>query len=264
MFAPPPIIMTEIFAELPPEFRKPRPNAWSDANRAGSVLHSFLEGPSFDRNCNLYVVDIPYGRVFRISPEGKFMLVAEYDGEPNGLKIDKDGRIFIADYKNGILLLDPKNGKLTPIISRRWSERFKGPNDLFLAGNGDMYFTDQGQTGLQDPTGRLYRYDLSTDKLDLLLGTIPSPNGLVMNVEENAIFVAVTRGNCIWRMPILGDGSVTKSGFSCSSREALAAQTGWLWMRPGTLQSRMPGWARFGSSTDWASPSTECGPAPEL
>jgi gluconolactonase len=201
-----------LFAELPMEFRKPRPNAWCEANRAGSLPHSFLEGPSFDRDGNLYVVDIPYGRIFRISTEGKFTLVTEYDGEPNGLKIHRDGRIFIADYKNGILLLDPQSGKLTTIVNRRWSEHFKGPNDLFFAANGDLYFTDQGQTGFQDPTGRLYRYDLSTGKLDLLLGTIPSPNGLVMNVEENAIFVAVTRGNCVWRMPILGDGTVTKVG----------------------------------------------------
>jgi gluconolactonase len=212
MFAPPPIIKTEVFAELPAEFRKPRPNAWSDANRAGTPLHSFLEGPSFDRDGNLYVVDIPYGRIFRVSPEGKFALIAEYDGEPNGLKIHKDGRIFVADYKNGVLLLDPKRGELTTVVNRRWSERFKGPNDLFFAANGDLYFTDQGQTGFQDPTGRLYRYNLSTDRLDLLLSVIPSPNGLVMNVEENAIFVAVTRGNCVWRMPILSDGGVTKVG----------------------------------------------------
>jgi gluconolactonase len=212
MFAPPPVIETDVFAELPAEFRKPRPNAWSDANRAGAAPHSFLEGPSFDREGNLYVVDIPYGRIFRISPEGKFALIAEYDGEPNGLKIHKDGRIFVADYKNGLLLLDPKRGELSTVISRRWSERLKGPNDLFFSANGDLYFTDQGQTGFQDPTGRLYRYNLSTEKLDLLLGVIPSPNGLVMNVEENAIFVAVTRGNCVWRMPILSDGSVTKVG----------------------------------------------------
>lgn len=212
MFAPPPVIQTEIFAELPSEFRKPRPTPWSDANRAGIPLHSFLEGPSFDRDGNLYVVDIPYGRIFRISPEGRFTLVAEYDGEPNGLKIHKDGRIFVADYKNGILLLDPGSGTLSTVVNRRWSEHFKGPNDLFFAANGDMYFTDQGQTGFQDPTGRLYRYSLASGRLDLLLGTIPSPNGLVMNVEENAIFVAVTRGNCVWRMPILGDGTVTKVG----------------------------------------------------
>jgi gluconolactonase len=212
MFASPPVIQTEVYAELPPEFRKPKPNAWSDANRAGAPLHSFLEGPSFDRDGNLYVVDIPYGRIFRVSPGGKFSLVAEYDGEPNGLKIHKDGRIFVADYKNGLLLLDPESGALMTVINRRWSERFKGPNDLFFAANGDMYFTDQGQTGFQDPTGRLYRYDLASDRLDLLLDVIPSPNGLVMSVDENTIFLAVTRGNCVWRMPILGDGSVTKVG----------------------------------------------------
>ena len=212
MFAPPPVISTEVFAELPAEFRTPKPNAWSDANRAGAPLHSFLEGPSFDRDGNLYVVDIPYGRIFRISPSGKFTLIAAYDGEPNGLKIHKDGRIFIADYKNGMLLLDPEHGELTTVINRRWSERLKGPNDLFFAANGDLYFTDQGQTGFQDPTGRLYRYNLATERLDLLLGVIPSPNGLVMNVEENVMFVAVTRGNCVWRMPILADGSVTKVG----------------------------------------------------
>ena len=56
---------------------------------------------------NLYCVDIPWGRVFRIDPKGEFTLIAEYDGEPNGLKIHRDGRIFIADYKHGIMVLDP-------------------------------------------------------------------------------------------------------------------------------------------------------------
>ena len=32
-------------------------------------------------------IDIPYGRIFRISPNAEFELVTEYDGEPNGLKI---------------------------------------------------------------------------------------------------------------------------------------------------------------------------------
>lgn len=99
----------------------------------------------------------PTAAYSKISPEGKFALISEYDGEPNGLKIHKDGRIFVADYKNGVLLLDPKRGELTTVVNRRWSERFKGPNDLFFAANGDLYFTDQGQTGFQDPTGRLYR-----------------------------------------------------------------------------------------------------------
>ena len=83
--------------------------------------------------------------------------MAEYDGEPNGLKIAKDGRIVITDYRHGLMMLDPRSGKVSPLLERRWSESFKGVNDLVFARNGDIYFTDQGQTGMHDPTGRVYR-----------------------------------------------------------------------------------------------------------
>jgi gluconolactonase len=211
VFPAPQVIETEIFATLPEEFRTARRTRFSEVNRGGREIHSFLEGPSFDREGNLYVVDIPHGRVFRIAPNGRFTLVAEYDGEPNGLKIHRDGRIFIADYRNGIMLLDAETGAVTPLLERRWTERFKGVNDLFFAESGDLYFTDQGQTGLQDPTGRVYR--LTTGgRLELLLGNVPSPNGLVTDLDESALLVAVTRGNCIWRLPLLPDGSTTKVG----------------------------------------------------
>lgn len=36
------------------------------------------------------------------------------------------------------LRLDPADGKVTPLLTRRNLERFKGPNDLIYAKNGDM------------------------------------------------------------------------------------------------------------------------------
>jgi len=166
------------------------------------------------------------GRIFRISPAGGWALAAEYDGEPNGLKIHRDGRIFVADYRNGLLRLDPGSGRVVSVLPRRNSERFKGLNDLTFASNGDLYFTDQGQTGLHDPTGRVYR--LSPDgKLDCLIANVPSPNGLALNFAENLLYVAVTRGNCVWRMPLMQDGSVSKVGlffqfFGSSGPDGLA------------------------------------------
>ena len=73
------------------------------------------------------------------------------------MKIANDGRIFVADYRHGIMELDAKAGKMLPVLRSRNSESFRGCNDLHLASNGDIYFTDQGQTGLHDPTGRVYR-----------------------------------------------------------------------------------------------------------
>lgn len=210
-FAPPPSIDAIIFTRLPDRFRKPRPTSWAAANRGGQEIDSFLEGPSFDRQGRLYVTDIPFGRVFRISPEGEWTLITEYDGWPNGLKIHRDGRIFITDYKRGIMLLDPETGAVTPLLETAASESFKGVNDLVFAPNGDLYFTDQGQTGLHDPTGRVYK--LSADgQLSKLIDTAPSPNGIVFDPQMSHLLVAVTRAQQVWRMPLHNAGLTTKVG----------------------------------------------------
>jgi gluconolactonase len=208
-FRPPEDVTTEVFARLPEHLRfKNRRSGWA-FGKGHDFLHSFLEGPSFDRAGNLYVVDIPYGRVLRIPPSAEWTVVTEYDGWPNGLKIHKDGRIFIADHRHGLLSLDPDTGKVTPILEHVRREGFKGLNDLIFASNGDLYFTDQGQTGLQDLTGRVFRMR-ADGQIDCLLQNVPSPNGLVLSVDEKALFVAVTRANQIWRLPLHADGTTSK------------------------------------------------------
>ena len=214
--APPKLIPTEVFSAMPAEFRRPVRTEWADANRPGATTDCFIEGPSFDAEGNLYIVDIPFGRIFRISSDRKWSLVVEYDGWPNGLKIGRDGRILVADYRNGIMELDPRAGRMRNVLRSRNSESFKGCNDLHIATNGDIYFTDQGQTGLHDPTGRVYR--LKTDgRLDCLIDTGISPNGLVLDPHEAVLYVAMTRDNAVWRMPFMKDGSVSKVGRFCST-----------------------------------------------
>jgi len=96
-FKQPELIRAERFMSMPKKFRDRRCTAWSDSNRQGAEVECFLEGPAFDRDGNLWFVDIPFGRVFRITARGEWELAVQYDGWPNGLKIHKDGRIFIAD-----------------------------------------------------------------------------------------------------------------------------------------------------------------------
>ncbi|GAB5470548.1 MAG: SMP-30/gluconolactonase/LRE family protein [Rhodospirillales bacterium] len=213
LFPPPQDIEAEVFASLPLDLRiTDRTSAWVEANKPGLGADSFLEGPSFDAAGNLYLVDIPYGRILRLAPDRTWSLVVEYDGWPNGLKFHRDGRAFIADYRRGILALDLTSGALEEVFASRASEGFKGCNDLFFADDGLLYFTDQGQTGMHDPTGRVYRADLESRRLTQLIGTGPSPNGLVMNLKQNLLYVAMTRGNAIWRLVLLPDGSVSKVG----------------------------------------------------
>ena len=212
MFSPPTTMVAEVFAKIPDSFsRAGHPSQWVDMQLHGTPTASFLEGPAFDRDGNLWVTDIPYGRLFKIDPGGKVSLAAEYDGEPNGLKFHKDGRGFIADHRHGIMVLDPESGDVQPFLDRPMLQRFKGVNDLVFATNGDVYFTDQGQTGLHDPSGRLYRLR-TNGQLDIVLDRIPSPNGLVLNAAENVLFLAVTRDNSVWRVPLMKDGTASKVG----------------------------------------------------
>jgi gluconolactonase len=170
-----------------------------------------LEGPVFDRDGNLYFVDIAWGRILRVDASGAVDLIAEYDGESNGMKVMADGSLLAADYKHGLMSVDPATGAVSEHCTRFRLERFKGINDLCVGANGTVWFTDQGQTGLQDPTGRIFR--LRPDgALDCFLTGIPSPNGIVLSPNEKIVYIAVTRGNAVWRAPIMPDGAASKVG----------------------------------------------------
>ncbi|QFZ87695.1 SMP-30/gluconolactonase/LRE family protein [Variovorax paradoxus] len=226
-FNPPALVEARVLTRLPDALRKPEPSAWADANKPGHIVDSFLEGPVFDSAGNLYVTDIPHGRIFRITPSLEWQLVIEYDGWPNGMAMHSAGSLWIADYRRGILKLDVTSGQVETVLGHRNSESFKGVNDLTFDAQGRLYFTDQGQTGLHDPTGRVYR--LGTDgQLDLLLDNAPSPNGIALDANGAVLFVAVTRANQVWRAPLLADGSVSKMGafqtfFGISGPDGLAS-----------------------------------------
>src|SRR5690606_38386435 len=129
MFAAPPIIPTRVFARLPEALRRTgKDTEWHRGQPGALPEHSLLEGPAFNRAGRLWCVDIPYGRIFKVSPDGEFSVALEYDGEPNGLAIHQDGRIFIADYAHGIMVFDPRTGQIAPFVTRVRLERLKAVN----------------------------------------------------------------------------------------------------------------------------------------
>ena len=189
MYGAPPVIATEVFARYPEQLLvRPRHK-------------SLLEGPSFDRAGNLFCVNVRHGQILKVSPGGEFSVAVQYEGEPNGLKIHRDGRIFVADHAMGVVTVDPAAGTVSPFIPAPPGGQFRGLNDLVFDAGGNLYFTDQGETGLHDQTGRLWRCKVD-GALELLLDCIPSPNGLIPAPDERIIYLAVTRANAIWRVPI--------------------------------------------------------------
>lgn len=98
-YAPPPTITASLYVRIPDAVRcKDKETEW----RGGFTRpfqNIFLEGPVYATSGDLFVVDVPYGRILRVSPSKEVSVVAEWDGEPNGLAVAPDGQIAIADYK---------------------------------------------------------------------------------------------------------------------------------------------------------------------
>lgn len=95
----PPIIQAELYVRIPDDLRCIDKDTEWRGGFARQFQHIFLEGPVVDDNGNLYIVDVPYGRILKINPKKNITIVAEWDGEPNGLAATENGRLIIADYK---------------------------------------------------------------------------------------------------------------------------------------------------------------------
>ncbi len=198
-------LLAERFTSLPDHLHwRGEPSPWERSRPGGGAVHSFLEGPSFDREGYLWCTDIPHGRIFRIDPSGQWELAAQYDGEPNGLKIHQDGRLFIADRAHGVMVMDPQERVVRPFFTRPAAERFRGPNDLFIGPDGSIFLTDPGRSHLGDPTGRVWRIMPDGSGAQLLIDYAPTPNGVVLDGDGRHLLIGITRANAVWRCPAGG------------------------------------------------------------
>ncbi|KAL7418355.1 hypothetical protein Q5752_006813 [Cryptotrichosporon argae] len=133
----------------------------------------FLEGLATDTQGNVFVADVPYGRILKHDlDKGTWQVLTDYDGEPSGLALDLDGTLVYRCH---------------PVTD----------------------FTDWGQTGMSDQTGLVYRLP-KDGKLDTLLSNGVSPNGLVLSSDEKVLYVGMTRENSVWRYPLHVDGTTTE------------------------------------------------------
>jgi gluconolactonase len=212
MFGVPKTKSFDVFSEMPRHFAKPERSLWADINLAGSEVGCFLEGPTFDLYGNLFITDIPFGRIFRIDTDGRWSIVTAYEGWPNGMKTDAQGDLLIADHKLGLLHVSASTGNCDVLLNEIDGEPLLGLNDLTISADGSIYATDQGQTGLHDPRGRVLRVQ-ADGHAQILIDNGPSPNGLVFDRHKPWLYVAMTRGNAIWRIPLL-NSAATKVGIA--------------------------------------------------
>lgn len=227
-----PIIAT-LWTELPSRLHHTgEPSAWAKMTRPGQQMHSFLEAAFFDDNGDLWLSDVPYGRVFRVSPDGQWTQEHQIDGEPHAMRLAPGGQRIAVDYRHGLIEL---TGDTTfASLSNGGTTPFLGLSDMAYGPDGALWFTDSGRTSLSDPTGRVYRW--MDGDLRLVVDCVPYSNGIAVSPDNAWVYVAATRANQIWKFstrlpetghPMIGtylqlSGGLGPDGLACNAHGWLA------------------------------------------
>ncbi|MBW4963326.1 SMP-30/gluconolactonase/LRE family protein [Sulfitobacter sp. CW3] len=222
-----------LWTELPDQLHHGgEPSAWAKMTRPGQPMHSFLEAAFFDADANLWLSDVPYGRVFRVSPDGTWTQMHQIDGEPHAMRITPDGRRIAVDYRHGLIEL---TGDTTfDVLSTGGVAPFLGLSDMTYGPDGALWFTDSGRTSLSDPHGRVYRWQ--DGNLRLVLDCVPYSNGIAVSPDNAWVYVAATRANQVWKFstrlpadgaPMVGtylhlSGGLGPDGLACNPHGWLA------------------------------------------
>ena len=169
----------------------------------GSV--TFLEGPVFDREDNLFVTHPQAGKVFRITPQKQMNIIFEDNKiEVDGAAFHRDGRLFIACLTGELLILSPENYKPTPVYPE-YRDNTLTMNDLVFDPKGNLYVTDFTGT-VMEPTGGVYRINADLKTIEPVVLGLASPNGVSLSPEANVLWIGASNSNMILRIALLEDG----------------------------------------------------------
>jgi gluconolactonase len=184
---------------------------------------SFTEGPTCDAQGNIFFTDQPNDRILQWSVDGKLSTFLQPAGRANGMFFDAQGRLIAcAEAKNQLWSIAPDK-TVTVLATNVSGKILNGPNDVWVAPGGGLYFTDPfyarswGDTNAVRVDGENVYY-LSPDRRELrpVITDFKKPNGIIGSPDGRRLFVTDIRANKTWRYDILPDGSLTNKTLFCS------------------------------------------------
>lgn len=154
------------------------------------------EGPVWIGDA-LYFSDFAFSKGFpsrirKLAADGTVITVTDDSGS-NGLAVDAAGNLVVASHKDKALLRQSlKDGQRMAIAQRYNGNVFNSPNDIAIATDGTVYFTDPDYQKAAAPGGQPVTgiYRVGTDgKVTLVDGTRPNPNGIALSLKEDILYV---------------------------------------------------------------------------
>ncbi len=175
----------------------------------------FAEGPIFDQRGNLYFVNYhTLGTLGRRTPDGTVSVWVHTGGQANGLKVDGEGNIVVADYGGKrILRVHPITRRIEVLTAEYRGKPYLGPNDVCLDLAGNVYFTDPTGSSNENPIGAVYQISMSAEnaveRVTRLAEGLAFPNGLAVSPDQKLLYVAESATNRLLCWDLKPDGSLT-------------------------------------------------------
>jgi gluconolactonase len=183
----------------------------------------FTEGPACDRDGNIYFTDQPNDRIMIWSVDGKLSEFMKPCGRSNGLCFDGNGNLIAcADQTNQLWQIDVTTKTNTVLVKDFGGKLLNGPNDVWVAPSGALYFTDpyyqrdywnRGPKE-QDVEGVYY---LSPDgnHLTRVVDDMTRPNGIIGTPDGKTLYISDIDGKKTWSYAINPDGSLSNKHLFC-------------------------------------------------
>ena len=172
------------------------------------------EDVAFDSQDRIYT-GTDDGHIYRLQSDGTRAEVFSHTyGRPLGLKFDQSGNLIVADAIKGLLSIAP-DGSITPLTNQSDGVPFHCTNDLDIAADGTIYFTDASYkfplTELKAdllehrPNGRLLAYDPKTKQTRAVLRDLHFANGVAVSPDQSFVLVNETGTYAIKRVWLKGE-----------------------------------------------------------
>ena len=184
---------------------------------------SFTEGPTCDAAGNVFFTDQNNNRIMEWSLDGVLSTFMQPSGRANGMYMDAKGNLIAcADEKNELWSIAPDK-KVTVLIKDYHGKYLNGPNDVWVAPNGEMFITDPfyKRTWWDHTTMALTNQEvfyLSPDRKNLVMVTddLKQPNGITGTPDGKTLFVSDIQANRTWKYDIQPDGTLTNKTLFCT------------------------------------------------
>ena len=208
---------------LDPRFRYRQGNAAIERIATG---FRWAEGPVWFRDGGYLIFsDIPNNRVMRwLEEDGHLSTFRAPANDTNGNTRDREGRLICCEHDARRVTRTELNGTITTLIDRFAGKPLNAPNDVVVARDGGIWFTDPGY-GIDGPyeghraTAELpcnvYRLDPISGQARVVAGDFVRPNGIGFSPDERLLYVVdsgISHGGPAYIRVFTVDGDTLRDG----------------------------------------------------